>query len=107
MFEVLTSKTDYDFTDENSRFALSELRKEFSFFKIENLQKQRPVLIKEKSKIFYTFSSSKINRTISFLLTLNKIENHVDESSSSIEIIDESFSIDDFTNILKVLRRRK
>lgn len=101
MFEVLFSKNDYDFLEQKSQFALSELRKEFSFFKIENLQKQRPVLVKEKSKIFYTFSSSKINRTISFLLTLNKIENHVDESSSSIEIIDESFSVDDFTIILK------
>jgi len=107
MFQTLISKTDYDFIDEGSKFALSELQKEFSFFKIENLQKQRPVLIKEKSKIFYTFSSSKINRTISFLLTLNKIENHVDESSSSIEIIDESFSIDDFTNILKNIEKKE
>lgn len=101
MFEVLFSKDDYDFLEQKSQFALSELRKEFSFFKIENLQKQRPVLIKEKSKIFYTFSSSKINRTISFLLTLNKIEHQVNESASSIEIFDESFSVDNFTIILK------
>ncbi|WP_300671064.1 DEAD/DEAH box helicase [Soonwooa sp.] len=100
MFVVLLSKDGYDFLDEKSQFALSELRKEFSFFKIENIKQQRPVLVKDKSQIFYTFSSTKVNSTISFLLSMKNIDNHIEDNSSAIIVNNIELSMEEFSRIL-------
>lgn len=77
-----------------------KFRKEFSFFKIESIQQQRSFLVKKKSQIFYTFSSTKVNRTISFLLSMKNIDNHIEENSSAIIVNNIELSNKEFSSTL-------
>lgn len=86
MFEILYSKPDYDFLDQPSCDATEILRKDFSFFNITNLQSDRPLLTSEKHLQLFTFTGTRINRTIQLLLNVAEIKNTLDESSSSFDI---------------------
>lgn len=86
MFEVLFSEEQYDILNEASKEALRELRKEFSIFKITNLQTDRPLLIHEKHLELYTFTGTKTNRAICFLLKLAGIKNILEDPASFIEL---------------------
>lgn len=85
VLEILYSKLNYDFLDELSSDELEILRKEFSFFKIQDLQYDRPLLLSEK-KIeleLFTFTGTRINRTIQLLFNIAGIKNMFDDASSS------------------------
>lgn len=86
MFEVLYSKTAYDFLDQPSFDEMEILRKEFSVFNIKNLQSDRPLLTEEKNLQLFTFTGTRINRTIQLLLNIEGIKNTLDDSSSSFDI---------------------
>ncbi|MDI9312090.1 MAG: DEAD/DEAH box helicase [Limnohabitans sp.] len=86
MFEVLYSKTDYDFLDQPSCDETEILRKDFSVFNIKNLQSDRPLLTAEKHLELFTFTGTRINRTIQLLLNIAGIKNTLDDRSSSFDI---------------------
>jgi len=86
IFEVLYSKTDYDFLDQPSCDETEILRKDFSVFNINDLQTERPLLIAEKHLQLFTFTGTRINRTIQLLFNIAGIKNTLDDSSSSFEI---------------------
>ncbi len=88
MMEVLYSKEQYDFLDQKSCDVIEILRKEFSVFNIQNLQTDRPFLIKEKNSQLFTFTGTRINKTIELLLNISgiKIKNRIDNPSSSFEV---------------------
>ncbi|MFN8264418.1 MAG: DEAD/DEAH box helicase [Chitinophagales bacterium] len=86
MFEVLYAKTDYDFLDQPSCDETEILRKDFSVFNIKDLQYERPLLTAEKHIQLFTFTGTRINRTIQLLLNIAGIKNTLDDSSSSFEI---------------------
>lgn len=86
MFEVLYSKTDYDFLDQPSCDETEILRKDFSVFNITDLQSDRPLLTAEKHLQLFTFTGTRINRTIQLLLNTAGIKNTLDDSSSSFDI---------------------
>lgn len=86
MFEVLYAKTDYDFLDQPSCDETETLRKEFSIFNIKDLQSDRPFLTAEKHLKLFTFTGTRINRTIQLLLNIAGIKNTLDDSSSSFDI---------------------
>jgi ATP-dependent Lhr-like helicase len=86
MFEVLYAKTDYDFLDQPSCVETEILRKDFSVFNIKDLQSDRPLLTAEKHLQLFTFTGTRINRTIQLLLNIAGIKNTLDDSSSSFDI---------------------
>ncbi|MBS1652683.1 MAG: DEAD/DEAH box helicase [Bacteroidetes bacterium] len=86
MFEVLYSKTDYDFLDQPSCDEIEILRKDFSVFSITDLLSDRPLLTAEKHLQLFTFTGTRINRTIQLLLNIAGIKNTLDDSSSSFDI---------------------
>jgi ATP-dependent Lhr-like helicase len=86
MFDVLYSKTDYDFLDQPSCDETEILRKDFSVFSITDLQSDRPLLTAEKHLQLFTFTGTRINRTIQLLLNTAGIKNTLDDSSSSFDI---------------------
>jgi ATP-dependent Lhr-like helicase len=86
MFEVLYSKTEYDFLDETSFDEIEIMRKDFAVFEIKDLQCERPLLTAEKNLQLFTFTGSRINRTIQLLLNITGIKNTLDDSSSSFVI---------------------
>ncbi|MFT7086954.1 MAG: ATP-dependent Lhr-like helicase [Rickettsiales bacterium] len=86
ILEVLYSKEQYDFLDQTSQDEIEILRKEFSVFNIQNLQTYRPFLIAEKHSQLFTFTGTRINRTIKLLLDAVGIKNIFDDKSSSFEV---------------------
>lgn len=86
MFEILYSKTEYDFLDQPSCDETEIIRKDFSVFNITNLQSDRPLLTAEKKLQLYTFTGTRINKTIQLLLNIAGIKNTLDDSSSSFDI---------------------
>ena len=96
MLDILYSQEKFEFLDQSSSEALDELRYFFSAFKISNTQNERPVDSHEEKAIFYTFSGTRINRTISFLLTIGGFKNYLeDQKTSSIEL---DMTFDEFKN---------
>ncbi len=86
MLEILYSKTEYDFLDQPSCDETEILRKDFSVFNIQNLQTDRPLLSAEKHLQLFTFTGTRINRTIQLLLNISGIKNILDDPSSSFDI---------------------
>ncbi|WP_224018544.1 DEAD/DEAH box helicase [Ferruginibacter albus] len=86
MLEILYSKTEYDFLDQPSCDEIEILRKDFSVFNIQNLQTDRPLLSAEKHLRLFTFTGTRINRTIQLLLNISGIKNILDDPSSSFDI---------------------
>lgn len=80
MLEILYSKMHYNFLDQTSYDKIETLRKDFSVFEIQDLHSDRPLLISENQLKFFTFSGTRINRTIELLLNIAGIKNHLDES---------------------------
>jgi ATP-dependent helicase Lhr and Lhr-like helicase len=86
MLEVLYSETDYDFLDQPSCDEIEIMRKDFSIFNIQNLKTDRPLLVGEKHLELFTFTGTRINRTIQLLLNIAGIKNILDVNSSSFDI---------------------
>jgi ATP-dependent Lhr-like helicase len=86
MLEILYSKTEYEFLDQPSCDETEILRKDFSVFNIQNLQTDRPLLSAEKHLQLFTFTGTRINRTIQLLLNIFGIKNILDDPSSSFDI---------------------
>lgn len=86
MLEILYSNEQFDFLDQPSCDEIELLRKDFSVFRINNLQIEIPLLIAEKHLEIYTFTGTRINRTIQLLLNIAGIKNILDDSSSSFTI---------------------
>lgn len=86
MFEILFSKSDYDVLDQPCCDEIETLRKNFSVFNIEDLKVERPLLSSENQLLFYTFTGTKINRTIQLLLNIAGVNNNLDDSCSNFEI---------------------
>lgn len=86
MLEILYSKTEYDFLDEPSFDELEMMRKDFAIFDIKNLEYERPLLIEENSLVLFTFTGTRINRTIHFLLSIAGINSTFDDVSSSFNL---------------------
>lgn len=86
MFEVLYSKTEYDFLDKPSFDEIEMIRKDFAVFGIKDLQSERPLLKAEKHLQLFTFTGTRINRTLQLLLNIAGIKNTLNDSSSLFEI---------------------
>jgi len=86
MFEVLYSDAEYDFLDEAGLQEIKMMRKDFSVFDVKNTVSDRPLLTGGRNMEFYTFTGTKVNRTIGLLLSISGINNRIDESSSSITV---------------------
>ena len=86
MFEILFSKTDFDVLDQPSCDEIETMRKGFSVFNIQDLKVDRPLLTAEKQLQLFTFTGTRINRTIQLLLNIAGIKNNLDDSNSNFEI---------------------
>lgn len=101
MLEVLVSKRAYDFLDEQSQDVITEMQKEFSVFNITNIIIERPLLSTNDNLTFYSFTGSKINRTLKLFFDTLKIINIYSELNSSFEI---KTSQEEFVSKLKNLQ---
>lgn len=74
MLELLTSQKKYSEIDKESQLCLSKFRDEFSSMKIKNVKYERPMKKIDKQIQFYTFTSTKINKTLNILLKIIEVE---------------------------------
>ncbi|WP_300691135.1 DEAD/DEAH box helicase [Chryseobacterium sp.] len=86
MLEILVSKEEFDLLDQTGHEAIEILRKDFSVFKINDFRTDRPLLKRNENLTFYSFTSSKINKTLHFILNRLGIENVLTDNESSFEI---------------------
>jgi ATP-dependent Lhr-like helicase len=86
MLSILISNDQYDFLDQPSENEINRMRNDFSVFDIKNIESDRPTLVENKNLQFFTFTSSRINRTLNLLFYLNKIECYFDDRKSLFEI---------------------
>jgi ATP-dependent Lhr-like helicase len=86
MVRILKCNETYSELDENSNLALSELRYDFKNFRINDFVLDKPLIIKENKLLIYTFTGTKINKSLSFLLNQTGREVSLDDHSSSFEI---------------------
>ncbi|UKB86201.1 DEAD/DEAH box helicase [Chryseobacterium sp. MEBOG06] len=86
MLEILVSKEEFDLLDQTGHEAIEILRKDFSVFKINDFRTDRPLLRSNENLTFYSFTSSKINKTLHFILNRLGIENVLTDNESSFEI---------------------
>ncbi|WP_289661669.1 DEAD/DEAH box helicase [Flavobacterium panacagri] len=89
MFEILYQDQKITELNEEALDELDEMRSDFSVFDIQNIEMERPLLTSEKKLVFYTFTGTKVNRTLQFLFKFSEIKNSLDDSTSSFDI-DES-----------------
>lgn len=86
MFEILYNTIEYNVLDQPSCDEIETMRKDFSVFNIQNLKTDRPLLTTEKHLQLYTFTGTRINRTIQLLLNIAGIKNTLDDSSGEFDI---------------------
>jgi len=86
MLEILFCSTNFDVLDEPSDDQIQELRKDFSVFDINDTQLERPLLSTEKHLQLFTFTGTRINRTIQLLLNIAGIKSTLDDSCSGFDI---------------------
>jgi ATP-dependent Lhr-like helicase len=86
MLDILFSKQDYDFLDEPSNDEIEMMRKDFAKFNLNDLQSDRPLLIAQNHLQLFTFTGTRVNRTIQLLLNIAGIKNTLDDFSSSFTI---------------------
>lgn len=86
MLQVLCTATAYPELDEPGLEALAELRRFFAAFPITDSDVERPLFVKDGKITLYTFSSTKVNRSLAFLLGCLDLEAGYDEQSSSFTL---------------------
>lgn len=94
MMELLNTDLDPDEADSSAIESINELKLLFKDFKLDHLSSVRPVIVKEKKYVIYTFTGTKINRTLWFLAkTLNIQHVEVDDRQSKLTIPDKSIDL--------------
>jgi len=86
MFEVLYTDKQYEFLNEETTEELQILKAEFAPFEVRNIKSDRLLWQTEKNLTLFSFTGTRTNKTLSFLLKINGIENFLDDKTSSIEL---------------------
>lgn len=86
MLLILYSADVYAELDEPGQQALAELRQEFVVFSVRELALERPALERDGHLKLYTFSSTRINRTLNYLLLQLQVQHVYNEQESSLDL---------------------
>jgi ATP-dependent Lhr-like helicase len=86
MLAILSSEEHYSELDENSKVAIDNMRSDFKGFSIQNCKFDCPIIEKEGYLELYTFTGTKINKSLSFLFALTGIEASLNDQSSSFSL---------------------
>ncbi|MFT3749115.1 MAG: DEAD/DEAH box helicase [Agriterribacter sp.] len=79
MMEIIFDADEYGYLDEKSIEHIHSIRKDFEGFKIDDILTQRPIRVKPNYIELFSFTSTRINRSIKLLLERSGIESQVDE----------------------------
>jgi ATP-dependent Lhr-like helicase len=82
MLEIIYQDEIFSELDKNSSDELDKMRREFSVFDLQNIESERLLMVSEKKILFYTFTGTKINRTLKLLFDACEIKNILDDRTS-------------------------
>jgi ATP-dependent Lhr-like helicase len=82
MLGILYATIDFEILDQSSLEAIDAMRKDFAVFNIQNLNDDRPLLLRENDMQLYTFTGTRINRTLLLLFKAVGINCNLDDSES-------------------------
>lgn len=93
MLRILKSNENYSELDGSSNEIIAEMRYDFKGFKVNDFKFDCPTIEKDGKLLIYTFTGSKINKSVAFLLSLTGIQPSFDDHSSSfkLEIVKSDF----------------
>jgi ATP-dependent Lhr-like helicase len=86
MLMILKSNILYDELDESSQSAIDELRNDFKGFVINDYSFDCPIIKKGNKLILYTFTGTKINKSLSFLFSSIDVESSLIDSECHFEL---------------------
>lgn len=86
MLRILKSNEEYTELDNSSNEIIAEMKHDFKRFAINDFKYDCPIIEKEGKLLLYTFTGSKINKSLNFLFALTGIEPSIDDHSSSFEL---------------------
>ncbi|MFD2099127.1 DEAD/DEAH box helicase [Flagellimonas iocasae] len=86
MLKILKTKVDYSELDETVNSKLNELRFDFKNFIIDDFDLDRPLIDKNDKTVWFTFSGTKVNRSIKYILQVLGVDVISNEDKSSLEI---------------------
>ncbi|MCL9806930.1 DEAD/DEAH box helicase [Flavobacterium amniphilum] len=101
MFQILFNNEEFPELNQSAGDELEQMRKDFSIFSIQNFETSRPLLVSEKELAFYTFTSTKINRTLLLLFNTLEIKCSLDDDASVFYI---KVSKEDFFSKLELIK---
>lgn len=100
MLEVLYCDVQYDVLNEACAEEIAAMRKEFSKFKIGNIEQERPLLVSDHKVEFFSFTGTKVNRTLGMLFDYYESKYDFNEYQSKFDL---EISEIDFLKLLKKL----
>ncbi|WP_246496140.1 DEAD/DEAH box helicase [Chitinophaga varians] len=92
MMEIIYHDLPLDIMDSKSAEALDELRFEFRETPLVAGKMERPYIVRENSYEYYTFTGSRINKTLWFLLKLADIDGVMEDEASMFSIANTMWS---------------
>ena len=98
MLRILKSNENYSELDDSSNEIIAEMRYDFKGFKVNDFKFDCPTIEKDGKLLIYTFTGSKINKSLAFLLSLTGIKLSFDDHSSSFEL---EINKSDFKNLIQ------
>jgi len=102
MLRIIKTNESYDELNEDSNAILQEFRNDFKEFKINNYEFDRPLIIKDGKIIIYTFTGTKINKSLSYLIGLTGTEVSYNDHSSTFEL---GIGIDSFKSLINRINK--
>ena len=98
MLRILKSDEVYQELDKNSNSVLEELRNDFKRVQINDFKYDKPIINKEGKLIIYSFTGTKINRSLQFLIHLAGFEVSMNDHESTLEL---HINISDFDELVE------
>lgn len=86
MLNILKCNINYIELDENSKAVISEMRHDFKDFVIKDSVFDCPIIEKEGKLLLFTFTGTKINKSLNFLFSMAGIKSVLNDQNSSFEL---------------------
>lgn len=82
MYEIVYGQDQYEILDEACALELKKLRSFFASFAIKDMNREQPLFQEKKQLSLFTFSGSRLNKTISLLLDINGLQHTFSDHDS-------------------------
>lgn len=102
MLRILKSDESFSELDSNSNSALEELRFDFKGFRIDDFEYDKPTINKGGKMIIYTFTGTRVNESLCFLINLTGHKASVHDRGSSLELY---INISDFKELVEKINK--